>query len=83
MHPWRSAPPASVFWTASARPPSSPRVAPKRPAPPQCGHLIDRERERDSFPLGFCAGLHCLLKALSARGAKCVRTLRNLGKYEK
>ena len=40
--PSRSAPPASVSWTASARPPSSPRVAPARPAPPRCGRLPEQ-----------------------------------------
>lgn len=44
MHPWRSAPPVSVSWKASARPPSSPRVAPTRPAPPRCGRLRERQR---------------------------------------
>ena len=46
-HPWRSAPPVNASWKASARPPSSPHVAPTRPAPPRCGRLTDTER--DSF----------------------------------
>lgn len=43
MHPWTSAPPASVSWKASVRPSSSPRGALTLPARPPSARLREEK----------------------------------------